>query len=153
MDDRAIAEANKVLAVDKSRWSAYMALGRIYSFRGQVAEALAATEKAYELASWNVRVAALHAGVLFQSGDRARATELMEKLRSDAGQVYGAPMALAIFHAMCGEAGPAADWFEKAIEQRDPAVVGYLRTPLMRILRSSPRWPALAKLMNLPAVG
>jgi len=38
-------------------------------------------------------------------------------------------------------------------EQRDPAVVGYLRTPLMRILRSSPRWPALAKQMNLPEVG
>ena len=61
--------------------------------------------------------------------------------------------ALAVFHALCGDADQAADWFEKAIEQRDPAVVGYLRTPLMRILRSSPRWPALAKQMNLPEVG
>ena len=68
-------------------------------------------------------------------------------------RVPRAPMALAVFHALCGDADQAADWFEKAIEQRDPAVVGYLRTPLMRILRSSPRWPALAKQMNLPEVG
>jgi hypothetical protein len=61
-------------------------------------------------------------------------------------------MALAVFHAMGGGTDAAADWFEKAIDQRDPAVVGYLRTPLMKILRSSPRWPALAKQMNLPEV-
>ncbi len=59
-------------------------------------------------------------------------------------------MALAVFHAMCGDTDAAADWFEKAIEQRDPSVVGYLRTPLMKQLQSSPRWPALAKQMNLP---
>src|SRR5580658_1543847 len=152
-DDRAIAEAEKILAVDKNRWSVYLALGRIYSFRGQVAEALAATEKAYQLASWNARVTALLAGVLFQSGDHTRARELISNLRAESGDVYGAPMALAVFHAMSGEADAAADWFQKAIEQRDPAVVGYLRTPLMRVLQSSPRWPALAKRMKLPEMG
>ena len=151
-DDRAILEAEKVLAVDKYRWSAYLALGRIYSFRGQLAEALAAAEKGYELASWNSRATALFAGVLFQSGDHSRARELIAKLKAESGDVYGAPMAMAVFHALCGDADAAADWFEKGIEQRDPAVVGYLRTPLMRILQSSPRWPALAKQMNLPEV-
>ena len=152
MDDRAIVEAEKVLAIDKNRWSAHLALGRIYAFRGQIPEALAAIEKGYQLASWNARVTALFAGILFQSGDRSRARELVEKLTAESVSVYGVPMALAVFHAMCGEADTAADWFEKAIEQRDPAVVGYLRTPLMRIVQSSPRWPALAKLMNLPEV-
>jgi len=153
LDDRAIVAAEALLAIDQNRWSAYLALGRIYAFRGDIPKALAATAKAYELASWNVRVTAMRAGVLMQSGDRDGAQELVEKLRAESGQVYGAPMALAVFHALCGEADAAADWFEKAIEQRDPAVVGYLRTPLMRILRSSPRWPALAKQMNLPEVG
>ena len=131
MDDRAIVEAEKVLAVDKNRWSVHLALGRIYSSRGQFPEALAAAEKAYQLASWNARVTALYAGVLFQSGDHSRARELIEKLTAESGEVYGVPMALAVFHAMCGDADASADWFEKAIEQRDPAVVGYLRTPLM----------------------
>jgi TolB-like protein/Tfp pilus assembly protein PilF len=152
LDDRAIAEANKLLATDKSRWSVFMALGRIYAFRGQLAEALAAAERAYQLASWNVRVIALFAGVLIQSGERRRAEELVEKLRKESGDAYGAPMALTVFHAMCGETDAAVDWLEKAIEQRDPSVVGYLRTPLMKILRTSPRWAALAKQMNLPEI-
>jgi serine/threonine protein kinase/Tfp pilus assembly protein PilF len=151
-DDRAIEEANKVLAIDKNRWSVYMALGRIYAYRGQFAEAVAAAEKAYGMASWNVRVTALFAGILIQSGDLTRAEELVQKLKAGSGDAYGTPMALAVFHAMCGETDAAADRFEKAIEQRDPAVVGYLRTPLMKILRASPRWPALAKQMNLPEV-
>jgi len=149
-DDRAIAEADKILETDKSKFSVYLALARIYSFRGRFAEALAAVEKAYQLASWNVRATALFAGILIQSGDRSRAEELVAKLKAQSGDAYGTPMALAVFHAMCGETDAAADWFEKAIDQRDPAVVGYLRTPLMKVLRSSPRWPALAKQMNLP---
>ena len=150
LDDRAIAEAGKVLTIDKSRWNIYLALGRIYAFRGQLAEALANAKKAYQMASWNVRVMALFAGVLIQSGDHSRAAGLVEKLKAESGDAYGTPMALAVFHAMCGETDAAADWFERAIEQRDPAVVGYLRTPLMKILQSSPRWPVLAKQMNLP---
>ncbi|HWZ30507.1 MAG TPA: protein kinase [Bryobacteraceae bacterium] len=151
-DDRALTEADKALAMDKNRWNVYLALGRIHAFRGRLAEALVAAEKAYQLAAWNVRVIAIFAGVLFQSGNRSRAIELVEKLKAESGGAYGTPMALAVFHAMCGETDAAAGWFEKAIEQRDPSVVGYLRTPLMKILRSSPQWPALAKQMNLPEV-
>jgi tetratricopeptide (TPR) repeat protein len=150
LDNRAIEEAHKILEIDKNRWNVHLALGRIYAFRGNLTEALAAAEKAYQLASWNVRVIAIFAAVLIRSGDHARAGALAEKLNAAAGDVYGTPMALAVFHAMCGETDAAADWFAKAIEQRDPAVVGYLRTPLMKALQSSPRWPALAKLMNLP---
>ena len=151
MDDRAIAEAQKVLAIDK-RWNIYLVLGRIYAYRGQLDEALAAAEKAYQLASWNSRVIAVLAGVLVQSGDRSRAQELIAKMRGESGNAYGTPMALAVFHAMCGETDAAADWFERAIAQRDPSVIGYLRTPLMKLVQSSPRWPALARQMNLPEV-
>jgi len=150
MDDRAIAQSEKALETDKTRWSVYLALARIHSHRGDLAAALDAAEKAYGMASWNVRVIAILAAVLIQSGDRARADALVEKLKSASGNAYGTPMALAVFHAMCGETDAAADWFEKAIEQRDPAAVGYLRTPLMKALQSSARWPALAKQMNLP---
>jgi len=150
LDDRAIAEAHKVLAADKNRWNVYLALARIHAHRGEVAEALDAAEQAYRLASWNSRVTAVLAAVLNRSGNSDRARPLLEKLRASAGDAYGTPMALAVFHAMCAEPDAAADWYEKAIEQRDPAVVGYLRAPLLKTLRFSPRWPELAKQMNLP---
>jgi TolB-like protein len=149
LDQRALREAHKTLELDKNRWSVYLALARIYAFRGEMAEAVAAAEKAYQLASWNIRVIAILAAALIRSGDRERAAEFVDKLHASSG-TYGSSMALAVFHAMCGETGEAADWFEKAIEQRDPSVIGYLRTPLMKPLQSSPRWPALAKVMNLP---
>ncbi len=152
MDERAIAQAKQALATDSSRWSAHLVLARIYSYRGQLLEALASAEKAYQLASWNVRVIALFAAVLIQSGENGRAEALVEKLRTESGDGYGTPMALAVFYTICGDVDMAADWFEKAIEQRDPSVVGYLRTPLMKQLQSSPRWPALAKQMNLPGL-
>jgi hypothetical protein len=46
----------------------------------------------------------------------------------------------------------AADWAEKAIAQRHPMITLYLRLPLAAALRASPRWSALAQMMNLPDV-
>ncbi len=152
-DERAIAEAHKILAEDKNRWNVHLVLARIYAFRGQLPEALAAAEKAYEQASWNLRAIAVLAAVLIQSGDRSRGIAIASKLTTESGDAYGTPLALAVFHAMCGEADAAADWFERAIAQRDPSVVGYLSTPVMRILRSNPRWPVLARQINLPESG
>jgi len=149
LDSRAIREANKVLESDQNRWSAHIALARLYAFRRDYVAALAAAEKAYQLASWNSRVTAVLAAVLIRSGDRQRGCALIEKMQTQAGEKYGTPLSLAVFHAMCGETEAAADWFEKAVEQRDPAVIGYLRTPLMHELQSSARWPAIAKALNL----
>ena len=39
-DERAIAEAHKILAEDKNRWNVHLVLARIYAFRGQLPEAL-----------------------------------------------------------------------------------------------------------------
>jgi hypothetical protein len=59
-------------------------------------------------------------------------------------------MGLAIFHACCDEIDLAADWLEKAIEERYPGIVLWLQSTMAEPLRSSPRWPKLAKMMNLP---
>jgi eukaryotic-like serine/threonine-protein kinase len=149
-EDRAIAEARKALQSDPGRWNVHLAMARIYANRGQLREALEAAETAYRQASWNLRVTAVVAALRKLTGDPAGAEPLMAEMRGAVGESSSAPMALSVFHAMCGEIEPAADWLEKAIEQRDPAVVGYLRTPLLRGLRASPRWAALAKMMRLP---
>jgi TPR repeat protein len=62
------------------------------------------------------------------------------------GKAYGAPLGLCYFHFLCGEIDRAADWLEKAIEQRHPAAAVIASI----FFRSTSRWPALAKLMNLP---
>jgi hypothetical protein len=55
-----------------------------------------------------------------------------------------------IFYTYCGEIDLAADWFEKAIEERYPGIALWLQGAAGEPLRASPRWPKLAKMMNLP---
>ena len=58
---------------------------------------------------------------------------------------------MAIFHTCCGQIDLAADWIEKAIEERDPHAPPLLQNAIGEPLRLSPRWPKLAALMNLSA--
>jgi hypothetical protein len=47
---------------------------------------------------------------------------------------------------LCGELDRAAEWAEQAIERREMQFVHNVGP----LLRASPQWPALTKLMNLP---
>jgi serine/threonine-protein kinase len=127
---------------------AFLYLDWIHSSRGRIAEALVAAEHAYSLAPWSSRAIGLLAGVLVRGGDHDRAQGLLDKLGS--GEAYGAPNGLAIFHLLCSDIDRAADWVEKAIEERDPLILLSLRQPYAQPLRSSRHWLKLAKLMNLP---
>ena len=90
----------------------------------------------------------LYGGLLVRLGEPDRGREIIQKL--GAGEAYGASKGLALFHTCCGEIDLAADWFEKAIEERESMVGAVLQSAIAEPLRASPRWPKLAALMNLP---
>ncbi|HEV2200940.1 MAG TPA: protein kinase [Bryobacteraceae bacterium] len=144
------AELRQVLEIDENFQPALGNVVISYALRGELAEARACAESAYASTPGVPQVIGLLAGVLALSGDTGRAETFLEKLRP--GQAYGAPRGLAIFHVLCGEIEKAADCVAKAIEQRDSLMIIYLRLPIAKDLRSSPRWPKLAKMMNLPDV-
>ena len=58
-----------------------------------------------------------------------------------------ARVGLLCYHLLCSGTDTTADWFAKMIEDRDPAAPPW---SCLKPLRSSPRWPELAKMMNLP---
>jgi len=62
-----------------------------------------------------------------------------------------APSGRMIYHLLCSEIDAAADWYEKAIESRAPWAALWASAGFLKPLRSSPRWPKLASMMNLPA--
>jgi len=150
-DAEAEMEFRQILELDENFTPARLNMIMIHALRGELVEALAYAEKAYAAAPAVPHAIGLLAGVLALSGDTGRAEALLEKLRP--GRAYGAPRGLAIFHLICGEVEKAADWTEKAIEQRDPLMNVILRLPVGKALRSSARWPGLAKMMNLPETG
>jgi len=142
------AELRQVLELDENFLPALITIGASHALRGELAEALASAEKAYATAPQAPSVMGLLAGVLALSGDAGRAEAFLEKLRP--GRAYGSPRALGTFHILCGEVEKAADWAEKVIDQRDPLALLFTCGPLGTALRSSVRWPGLAKMMNLP---
>jgi hypothetical protein len=90
----------------------------------------------------------LLAGVLRRTGDTQRADEMLRKLQP--ADALGVPLGLAIYHWVLQEFDAEADWFEKAIEQRDPISSILLRFWFGAPLRSTPRWGPLMRKLNLP---
>ena len=86
------------------------------------------------------------AGSLAHTGDKSRAAEIIRQMGASPTPVMGR----VLYHLLCSETDEAADWYEKAIEQREPFALIIAAAPCNRVLRESPRWPALAKMMNLP---
>jgi tetratricopeptide (TPR) repeat protein len=119
-----------------------------YASRGLFAEALPSIEKWHELLPDHLDCIGWLAGLLARTGKGNRAQELVQRLLP--GEAPGAATGLYFFYLISGNIGEAADWIEKAIEQRNPGVIYYLLAPMAKPLRESPRWPALAKMMNLP---
>jgi TolB-like protein/Flp pilus assembly protein TadD len=146
-DSDAFVQYREILELDESYWFAYLALGSLHASQGRLTDALACAEKAHALASWSPHVAGLLAGVLHRTGEVRLAEALLEKIGP--GHVKSAH-ARALFYLVCGDIDRAADSVEKSIEERDPDIMVLLNVAVSRPLRSSLRWPALARLMNLP---
>jgi TolB-like protein len=146
-DTDALVQYHEILQLDESYWFAYLALGSLHASDGTLTDALACAESAYALAPWSPHAAGLLSGVLRRTGEVRRAEALLDKLGP--GHVKYAH-ARALFYLVCGDIVNAADSVEKSIEQRDPDIMVLLNVAVSRPLRFSPRWPALARLMNLP---
>ena len=85
------------------------------------------------------------AAALVRVGERDRAQALIEQMGDRPIPMWGR----IVYHLLCSEVDAAADWYEKAIQERDPFAVVFASIPYGNVLRESPRWPRLAKMMNL----
>ena len=147
------AEAEELLQqsrdLDPNFFLTHYHLAGIYTARQMFAQALPCAEKAFSLASWYPALIGMYAGLLVRMGQPERGREVFKTLGSS--EAYGTARGMAIFHTCCGQIDLAADWIEKAIEERDPHAPPLLQNAIGEPLRLSPRWPKLAALMNLSA--
>jgi TolB-like protein/Tfp pilus assembly protein PilF/predicted Ser/Thr protein kinase len=148
MNDPAQEEVLKALEIDENHWLPNCILGQIYMAIGQYAEAAAAAEKAHRLNPLHSMPSAVFAAGLVQLGKRDRAAEVLREMGDSPKPIWGRVE----YHLYRSEIDAAADWYEKMIEQREPFAVIYAGSSLCKDLRQSPRWPALARKINLPAV-
>jgi serine/threonine protein kinase/Tfp pilus assembly protein PilF len=146
--EEAVSGFLQTLELDGNFLVASMWLGACYTSRGRFAEALAHAEKALQFVPWQLESTGWMAGLLARAGEGRRAQELVQRLMP--GDAYGAPIGLYFFHIVSGNIDEAAYWIERAIAQRQPSVIQYLQCPVAQPLRKSPRWSALAKMVNMP---
>jgi serine/threonine-protein kinase len=144
----AASHARRFLEFDERAGVIWFYLSDSLLLQGDLTEATAAAERAFALMPWNLVARARHGGLLARCGDEGAAKRLLETLGD--GHAYGAPVAFtAYFHAR-QDHNQAADWAAKAIDQRWPWIVLFLRAVFATDLRRSSRWPELMKMVNLP---
>jgi serine/threonine-protein kinase len=141
--DSALAEARKSVGHVSSPFA--MAISHLQL--GNLSEARQAAERSVEVDPGNPRALGCLAGILSGLGHKERVEQLLAKLRAMA------PSGLFFYHFVRSDIDAAAACYEQMIEQRNPTAVYYAAAGFLKPLRASPSWPALAKMMNLPAAG
>jgi tetratricopeptide (TPR) repeat protein len=150
LHDQAIQQANEALEIDESSLAASVTLGEAYIAMGRWAEAAEALEKFYRLQPHYALSTGMLAGALVRVGEHARAEQMIRELGDTPRPLIGR----VLYHWCCEETDQAADWYERAINGRDPFALVFAEGPPGSAFRASSRWPKLASMMNLsvPAI-
>ena len=144
--DRAIEQANEALQIDASHFVPHFTLGEAYATMGRWPEALGALEQAHRITPQDALGTVMLAGALAHLGEKTGAEGLIREMGEAPRPIFGR----VLYHVLCSETEPAADWYERAIEQRDPFALVFANGPLFGNFRQTSRWPKLARMMNLP---
>jgi tetratricopeptide (TPR) repeat protein len=145
MYEPAIAEAQKALQLDDGNAVSRSVMALSYFFQGKLIEAREPAEEACRIAPWEPSVVIFLAGLLARAGEKDRAEKLLATLpETNRG-------GMAIYHLVCSNIDGALDCYERDIELRNPRAVLIASAGFLKPLRARPRWPKLARMMNLPA--
>jgi tetratricopeptide (TPR) repeat protein len=147
--DRAIAQFEKVVALEPSFAFAHYALGDACTQRGQYERAIGEFNKAIELGGRSVN----HVGVLgyvhARSGDRDRANQHLEELTARAADGYVSPMWFALVHLGLSDLESLFHWLNRAFEERDGSLILVTAAVEFDPVREDARFMALLDSMGV----
>jgi eukaryotic-like serine/threonine-protein kinase len=147
--DEALVELKAALAVDPDYETANFVLGRVYSAKGMVPEALAEMER--PTARHELRFRAELARVYIQAGQVSRGRALLDTLEAEASHDSNSRdwYALAFVHAALGETGRAFDLLDRAVAERSPDALWLKVDPRFDSMRSDPRFSRVIERLGL----
>ncbi len=139
--DEAIERLEQILRLDRDYMVAYLELADAYSRKGDGERSMAAAQRAMDLSSGKA-VAAAGVVILMaaQSGDVARARELLRELTDRTQDGYVFPFWLAVAHAALGDMDRAFGYIAEAQRDRDPNLLYITAVPRAIGWRSDPRY-------------
>jgi serine/threonine-protein kinase len=147
--DRAVAQFEKVVALEPSFAFAHYALGDACTQRGQYDRAIAEYNKAIELGGRFVN----HIGVLGyaygRSGNLDRANAHLQELMAHAADSYVSPMWFALIHLGRSDRDSLFSALNRAFEERDGSLILIAAAVEFDPVREDPRFKALLDKMGL----
>lgn len=147
--DRAIAQFEKVVALEPSFAFAHYALGDACTQRGQFDRAIAEFHHAIELAGRSVN----HIGVLgyayARSGNRQRAEAHLRELTARAAESYVSPIWFALVHLGLSDRDGVFHWLNRGFDERDGSLILITAAVEFDPLRGDPRFENLLGRMGL----
>jgi Flp pilus assembly protein TadD len=150
-NDEADKQFCQILELDQGLFASMsaMELSSNHASRGALDAALALGENANALTPWYPPAQGMLGGLLVRMGHSERARALLATLQ--AGKPSATSFGFVLYHLFAGDVDTAADWLKEAIAQRDVWIVPFLRSAAMcgDLIRSSSRWPAIAKMVNM----
>ncbi len=147
--DRALEQAQLVLAIDPDYPTAHVLIGVTRCAQRRFDEAVPELRKCVELSNRApVWLGWLGLGVAL-SGDVAEACALLAQLTAAAERTYIPASNFAWIHLGLGELDEAFAWMNRAIDERDPMMTPIKSYPFFDPIRGDPRFVELLRKMNL----
>ncbi len=147
--DEAISQYLKALALDPGFRVAHVRLSEAYTQTGKHEEAAAELKEVIrldpsrksEMDSWLAFAAALN-------GRREEALKILNHLKMDL-EFHTSPREIALIYAGLGDKDSAFAWLEKALNAHEPGAALVKVDPMLKSLRSDPRFEELLRRVNL----
>ena len=143
--NQAIDGANKALSVAPERQTPRLVIGDSLQELGKFAEAKPHIKNCRRTISFRIAGEAILAA---RTGDRAGATTRIARLQQSDGDT--ASYQYGQIHAQLGETDRAFAALDKAVEVKDPGLIGLKKDPVLDPIRPDPRFAALLKRLKFP---
>ncbi len=149
--ERMLDEGRHMIALDPAHFLGHWAVGMACTERNdELDEAVTALEKAHELSGGIPFTLGFLAYAYGRAGRPDDARELLEQMEAMATESYVPPSTLALGHVGLDDWDSAFDWWNQAIEVRDPFIMPIKTYPFFDPVRDDSRYLAMLDRMNLP---
>src|SRR5262245_45515012 len=143
--DEAEQQARKTLEIDPQFFLAHYYLGQVLQFKGQLSEAIAEFQKAFDL-NGDPDSLGMLGQAYARNGQKDEAQKVVLRLNEEAKSRYVAPYATALVYLGLGDKERALDELERAYQRGDTNYLFVVRVdPMLDDLRGHPRFDALVQ--------
>ena len=146
---RGIEQAGLLLEIEPKHFIAHLTMGTVCREAGMFDQATAALRKAAELSGGSPLILGWLGLALAESGNKADARALLERLRGMPPNVFVPPTSIAWIHIGLGEIDEFFEWMDRAIDARDHMLMPIKSYPFLDPIRDDARYINLLRKMNL----